>query len=263
MDLGLDGKRAFVAASSKGLGKSVALRLAQEGARVALCGRHADAVAAAAADIESSTGQAPFQLTGDLTDPEAIDAMCAQLVAEMGGADILINNAGGPAPGRFDDLDDEQWQHAFELNLLSAVRLTRHFLPGMRRERWGRIVNITSYSIKQPIDQLLLSNSVRLGVAGWSKTLSNEVASDGVLVNCVCPGWTQTDRVTQLLQARADASGRDLDSVRNEILDDIPMGRMGTTDEFADVVAFLASARAGYVTGTAIAVDGGIVQAPL
>ncbi len=262
MDLGLKGKTAFVAAASQGLGKAVAMRLACEGARVVICARDPDRLEQSRAEISAlATGDGAIGLAGDLTNPADIERIVAATAEQTGGIDILINNAGGPAPGLFEELDDGKWQSAFELNLMSAVRLTRHFLPHMRARNWGRVINITSYSVKQPIQQLMLSNSIRLGVVGWSKTLANEVAAEGVLVNCVCPGWTVTDRVTQLIQARAEASGRKAEEVEREIVGQIPMGRMGQPGEFANVVAFLASERASYVTGVALTVDGGTVQA--
>lgn len=263
MDLGIAGKTALVAASSTGLGKAVAWRLAEEGARVAVSGRNIDSAQRAAAEIRAATDAEVIGIAGDVTRNEDIESLCEAFENAFGGADILINNAGGPSPGRFDDLSDDQWQHAVDLNLLSAVRLTRRCLPHMRQQRWGRVINITSYSVKQPVDQLMLSNSVRLGVIGWSKTLANEVGADGVLVNSVCPGWTETDRVGELLEARSQASGQPTEDIRRAIVNEIPLARMGQPDEFADIVAFLASERASYITGTAIAIDGGIVQSPL
>ena len=264
MDLGLSDKTALVAASSKGLGKAVAMRLAVEGARVVVCARDTGRVRDAVADIAASaTGPAPVGFSVDLTSTDAIDELAVQLAEQKLGVDVLVNNAGGPSPGAADAMDDSQWQAAFELTLMSAVRLTRIVLPHMRAKRWGRIVNITSYSVRQPMPHMVLSNSLRLGVAGWSKTLANEVAADGILVNNVCPGWTATERVGEILAARAEATGRDQDEIRQDIVADIPLGRMGRPEEFADVVAFLVSERASYLTGTSIAVDGGIVKASL
>jgi 3-oxoacyl-[acyl-carrier protein] reductase len=264
MDLGIQGKIALVAASSRGLGKAVAMRLAVEGARVVVFARNAAEVDACVEEIRAAAGDdSAIGLTGDVTNIADIERIVAATQAQLGGVDILVNNAGGPKPGMFDDLADEDWQAAFDLNLMATIRFTRAVLPHMRAQQWGRVINVTSYSVKQPIEQLMLSNSVRLGVIGWAKTLANELAAEGVLINSVCPGWTFTERVVGLLDARAKASGRDPAEVRNDIVAAIPMGRMGKPEEFADAVAFLASERASYITGVALAVDGGTVQSAL
>lgn len=264
MDLGLHGKTALVAASSKGLGKAVAIRLAAEGARVLICARDTNRVQAAVADIAAiAAGEAPIGFTVDLTSADSIDALAEQLDEQSLGADILVNNAGGPPPGPVEAIDDAQWHKAFDLTLMSAVRLTGKVLPHMRSSGWGRIVNITSYSVKQPMQNMVLSNSLRLGVVGWAKTLANEVAVDGVLVNNLCPGWTATERVGEIVAARADQAGGTAADIEAGIVSSIPLGRMARPEEFADVVAFLASERASYITGATIPVDGGIVQSSL
>lgn len=264
MDLGIKGKTALVAASSRGLGKAVAMRLAMEGARVVVCARNSADVDACVEEIRSAAGKdSAIGMSGDVTSIADIERIVAATEQQLGGADILVNNAGGPKPGMFGDLADEDWQAAFELNLMSTIRFTRAVLPHMRAQRWGRVINVTSYSVKQPIEQLMLSNSIRLGVVGWAKTLANELAPEGVLINNVCPGWTFTERVVSLLDARAKASGREAADVQSDIVAAIPMGRMGKPEEFADAVAFLASERASYITGVALAVDGGTVQSAL
>ncbi len=264
MDLGLNDKTAFVAAASQGLGKAVARRLAEEGARVVICARSPDSVSEAVAEIsEVATGEEAVGFTADLTQAEDIDRIGRELATATGGVDILINNAGGPPAGEFESLNDAAWQAAVELTLMSAIRLTRQVLPHMRKERWGRVINIASYSVKQPIKQLMLSNSIRLAVVGWAKTLANEVAADNILVNTVCPGWTSTARVSQLLGARADAEGEKPETIEARILESIPLGRMAQPEEFADVVAFLASERSSYITGVALPIDGGAVQSVL
>ena len=199
----------------------------------------------------------------DLGSADDIAQLGDQLSSSNRNIDILINNAGGPPPGFFDDIQDQQWQQAFDLTMMSAVRLTRLALPHMRTRGWGRVINIASYSVKQPMPQMMLSNSLRMSVVGWAKTLSNEVACQGITVNNVCPGWTRTGRVDQLLQARARETGVGQAQLEQTLIADIPTKRMGEVSEFADVVAFLASARASYVTGTTLPVDGGAVSATM
>lgn len=264
MDLGIRGKTALVAAASDGLGKGVALRLAAEGADIVICARNPERIDSAVHEIESASPE--VRVTGfptDLSSAGEIAQLGRQLESNQLGIDILVNNAGGPPPGYFDEIDDKQWQEAFELTMMSAVRLTRLVLAHMRARKWGRIINITSYSVKQPMPQMVLSNSIRMSVVGWAKTLSNEVASQGITVNNVCPGWTRTGRVDQLLKARAQASGVELEELEQSLIDTIPCQRIGDVNEFADVVAFLASANASYVTGTTLPVDGGSVSAAM
>ncbi len=264
MDLELHDKTALVAASSKGLGKAVATRLAAEGARVIICARSDDSVRNALAEVAKvATGPEPLGFTVDLTDPQSIDSFAASLDEHGVDVDVLVNNAGGPPPGPVDMIDDEQWSAAFDLTLMSAVRLTRAVLPQMRARGWGRIVNITSYSVKQPMHNMVLSNSLRLGVVGWAKSLANEVAADGVLVNNVAPGWTATERVGEIVDARAAQGSQPAAEIEAGIVSAIPLGRMAEPAEFADVVAFLVSERASYITGATIPVDGGIVQSSL
>jgi 3-oxoacyl-[acyl-carrier protein] reductase len=256
MDLGLRGKTALVTAASKGMGKACALGFAGEGARVAMCARTENDLRAAAEEVRSKTGAEVLAVPADVTRAADVERLVRQVNEQFGGVDILVANAGGPPRGRFDELTDEQWTAAFELSLLSVVRLVRAVLPTMRQRRWGRIVTIQSTSVKQPIDGLLLSNGVRPGVAGLMKTLAGEVGKDNILVNTVCPGRILTDRFL----GGAKGSGLSPEQYVARHSGDIPLGRVGTPEEFANVVVFLASERASYVTGVAIQVDGGVVR---
>lgn len=257
MDLGLQGKVAAVAAASRGLGKACALELAREGCALALCARDAASLDATAREIADATGARIVSVVADVTQSADVTRFIDTARAELGDPLILVNNAGGPPGGYFDQFDDAAWERAFNLTLLSAVRLIRAVLPGMRAAKWGRIVNITSVSVKQPIDDLILSNAIRPGVIGLAKTLAANYAREGITVNNVAPGFTLTDRQRELGQARADREGRRLDEVIDAIGANVPMGRVGQPEELAAVVAFLASERASYVTGSTIAVDGG------
>jgi len=268
MDLGLRDKIVLVTAASAGIGRAAADSFAREGSRLALCARRVEALETTAAALRQQHGADVLALPCDVADAAQIDAMVARVVAHYGTVHVLVNNAGGPPPGRSDQVTDADWQRAFELTLMSAVRATRAVLPHMRRQRWGRIVNVSSYSVKQPIPDILLSNALRLGVAGWAKTVATEVARDNVLINTVGPGWTRTDRVTQMLESRASASGQGggaavtAADAEAAIVRNVPLGRLGEPGEIADVIAFLASERASFVTGTFLAVDGGVVQSP-
>ncbi len=264
MDLGIQGKTALVAAASDGLGKAVALRLAAEGANIVICARNPGRLQAAVQEIRATNAAVHVNgFEADLGSADDISQLGDQLRKNQLGIDILVNNAGGPPPGFCDDIEDRQWQQAFDLTMMSAVRLSRLALEHMRTRQWGRIINITSYSVKQPMPQMVLSNSIRMSVVGWAKTLSNEVACEGITVNNVCPGWTRTGRVEQLLKARARESHLEPEEIEQALIAAIPSKRIGEVDELADVVAFLASARASYVTGTTLPVDGGAVSAAM
>lgn len=260
MDLGLQGKVALVAGASKGLGLAVAKGLAREGASVAICARGKGRLEQAASAIADQTGAATWVRPTDLSDPDEARFFVQQAVDHFGTVHILINNAGGPPSATFLELTDEHWQHAMRLNLLSAICLAREAVPHMQRQRWGRIINMTSVAVKQPIEGLMLSNSLRAGVVGFAKTLANELAADDILVNNVCPGYILTDRVRELSKVLADKRNESPESVLKGWQGQIPLGRLGRPQEFADLVVFLASERAGYITGTTIQIDGGYYQ---
>ncbi len=260
MDLGLNDRVVLVSGASAGIGLATAQAFVQEGARVAICSRSEKNLEAAVRRLDPGGAGSVLAVAADLSQPDGAQALYARVQSQWGGVDVLVNNVGGPPPGNFAALDDAAWQRAVDLTLMSAIRLTREVLPGMRQRRWGRIVNVSSYSVKQPIDGLLLSNSIRLAVLGWAKSLSNEVAQDNVLVNTVCPGWTRTQRVRDIVDERARRSASDSHSVEQSIALGIPMRRLADANEIADVIVFLGSARASYVTGAALQVDGGTVQ---
>jgi 3-oxoacyl-[acyl-carrier protein] reductase len=261
VDLGLNEKVALVAASSKGLGRAVAFALAAEGARVVVSSRDREALSKTAAEIRRATGAEVHHQAADLTRPDDVKALVAATVERFGGVDALVNNSGGPPAGDFEDFGDDGWQGAFELNLMSMVRCVREVLPHMRERGGGRIVNIASSSIKQPIQRLTLSNTFRAAVAGLAKSLSAELASDGILVNTVGPGRIATDRSAGFDAASAERLGVSVEEARERAEALIPLGRYGESEELARVVVFLASPANSYVTGQAILVDGGMVRA--
>jgi len=263
VDLGLKDKAALVAAASRGLGKAVAWELAREGARVAVCARGEDALRTAATEIAMKTGAEVFAVPADVTKPDDIGRLVAGVQERFGQIDILVANAGGPPIGTFADFDDAAWEAALNLNLLSTVRLCRAVLPGMRTRGWGRIVTITSVTVKQPMDGFVLSTAARSAVAGMAKTLANEYAAEGITVNNVCPGYTLTDRVERLAEARAEKLGKTVPEIIEGFAAEIPASRLGKPEEIAAVVTFLASERAAYITGATIQIDGGYVKSLL
>lgn len=257
MDLGLKGKAAFVAGGSMGLGRAVALELGREGARVAIGALDDPHLAEAAALIRRETGAEVMAIPADVSDPGQAREVVRRAIEGFGTLDILVNNAGGPPSVDFLAIDETLWEKGFRLNLLSTILMTREAVPVMKAKGWGRIINMTSISVKQPIDGLILSNTIRSGVIGLAKSLSNELAPFNVTVNSVCPGYTLTDRVRTLAETMAQKEGTTAQAVIARWEASIPMKRLGTPEEFAALVAFLASERSGYITGAAVQIDGG------
>ncbi|MEZ5344293.1 MAG: SDR family oxidoreductase [Pyrinomonadaceae bacterium] len=257
MELGISGKVALVAASSQGLGKAVAKELAKEGASLILCARSEDILDETCTDIRDKFGISLIGVKTDLTDAESIRKLYKAGMNKFGRIDILVTNAGGPPAGRFEDLSRESWEDAANLLLTSVLDLTRLILPQMKERGWGRILNITSIAAKQPVENLILSNSLRAAVTGFAKTLANEVAEHGITVNNILPGYTKTERVEQLAESIAKDRGITSAEALAGWEDQIPMRRLGTPEEFAALAAFLVSERASYITGSSIAVDGG------
>jgi 3-oxoacyl-[acyl-carrier protein] reductase len=251
MDLGLQNKVAFVAAASDGLGKSVAIELAMEGADIIICGRNSKKLAAAHQEIQDSGSGKVISIAGDLSVTSDRKRMIDTSLTEFEVVDILVTNSGGPPTGKFEELNQDEWQKAHELLLLSATELIRGFLPGMKERHWGRIITITSQAVKQPVENLILSNSIRASVVGLMKTLANELGGYGITVSNVMPGFTQTSRLKKLIQENPSLV---------HAKEEIPLGRFGQPEEFAAAVAFLASERASYITGVSLAVDGGWIK---
>ena len=260
MDLGLKGKVALVAAASRGLGRAVAEELAREGSSLILCSRGADALDAAAESICKKYEVPVVAVAADLSVTANVERVVNAGLERFGRIDILVTNIGGPPAGKFEDLSGEVWEQATRQLLLSVLDLTRLVLPGMNDRGWGRILNITSIASKQPVDNLILSNSLRAAVTGFAKTLANEVAADGITVNNILPGYTLTERVEQLALTIAGNDGTSPDEVRARWEAEIPMRRLGKPEEFAALAAFLVSERASYITGSSIAVDGGWIK---
>lgn len=261
MDFGLEGKAALVGGASKGIGHATAMALAREGCTVALCARNQETLDRARDEIRNETGSAVLSLICDMSRHEDIKAAVAAAAEAFGRLDIVVNNAGGPPMGTFETLDERLWQHAIDQNLLSVVRTVREALPHLRRSGSGRVINITSVAVKQPIDGLMLSNATRLAVIGMAKTLSRELASMGVTVNNVCPGNIATGRLMSLIEERAQRQGATVEEAVALEEGRVPMGFLGEPDDVANLIVFLASDKARYITGTTIQVDGGSTTA--
>jgi 3-oxoacyl-[acyl-carrier protein] reductase len=262
MDLGLAGRVALVAGSSAGLGRATALRFAQEGARVVVNGRDpARCEAAAAAIRDAVPGAEVLACPADVSEPDGAAALVRRAEGHFGRVDVLVCNAGGPPPTSFAEAPADAFERGVALNLLSTIRLARAAVPGMRERRWGRVVCITSIGAKEPLPGLIVSATARAGVHGFAKVLADEVARDGVTVTVVIPGYMRTGRVTSLLEERSRREGRPQEAILSEMLAKVPVGRIGDPDELAAAIAFLASERAAYITGTVLAVDGGYLRA--
>lgn len=263
MDLGLRNKVALVTAASRGLGRAVAEELAAEGATLVLCARNAETIAKTGAEIAANTGAHVLSIPADVSVPGDIQRVVESAIERFERIDILVTNAGGPPAGTFEQVTFEQWQAATRLTLYSAVELSRHVLPGMKMRGWGRILNITSIAVKQPVDNLILSNSLRAAVTGFARTLANEVAANGITVNNILPGYTRTERVEELAKMMAAKQGITPSEFKAKWEQEIPMKRLGEPREFAALAAFLVSERASYITGTSIPVDGGWIRSLL
>lgn len=260
MDLGLAGRVALVCGSTKGLGRAVAKALALEGARVAVNGRHDDSVGRAAQQLAAETRQDVVPFAADVAVPAQAEALVERVHRELGRLDVLFCNASGPPAAPFSHQTAEAFQHALGLNLLSTIHLARAAVPIMRTAQWGRIVCLASIAAKQPLPGLILSTTARAGVLGFAKALADEVAPEGITVNVVCPGFIVTERIAELAETRASRERRTPQDVMKEMVQGIPLGRMGRTDELGAVVAFLASERASYITGAVLQVDGGFIR---
>jgi len=263
MNLELENRVAIVGGSSKGLGKAIALRLVEEGASVMICARGEEALLKTREEIQKRTGREILAIQADLSKKEDVSTVVHKTLENFSKIDILVTNAGGPPPLFFMEISDEQWEDYFQVSLMSAIRLIRLVLPHMEKQNWGRIINLTSVSVKQPIDNLILSNTARLGIVGLARTLANQYAKNNITINNVAPGYVLTDRVRQLFEAKARQENRPIEAVTQEITRQIPMSRLGKPEEIADVFAFLASERASYITGVTLQVDGGFVRSSL
>ena len=259
MNLNLKNKNAIVCASSQGLGKAAALDLAEEGVNLAICSRDQDKINKVKEEIHQKINSEikVIALQVDLDSPDEIQAFYKQVENDLGSVDILVNNNGGPPPSTFEQLSDDDWQKAFNSTMMSCLRLSKLVIPNMKKNAWGRIINISSVSVKTPVNGLFLSNSMRMGVLGWAKALSDELAPHGVTVNTVCPGYTRTERVEAILETQSNSSGLKKEEIEKSIAENIPMKRVGEAEDLAGLITFLASEKADYMTGLAIQVDGG------
>jgi len=263
LDTGLKHKIGLITGSSQGIGRACASALAAEGVKVSICARNREKLRRTAREIRKKTGSEVLDVPADLTKYDDIKNLVNKTVLCFGGLDILVTNAGGPPTGGFMELSDKQWREAVPLTLLSVTRLCKEVVPHMQKRRWGRIVHLTSISTRHVLENLALSNSLRLAVIGLSKTLARELGAFNITVNSVCQGYTATERLMELIQDAARREGTEEKQIKNRWTKDSALGRLATPDEIASVVVFLASERASYLTGAAIPVDGGLSRMPL
>ena len=259
MNLNLNNKNAMVCASSQGLGKAAALDLAKEGVNLAICSRNQKKINKVRDEILKQLGNEVeiLALEIDLDNSKEIKEFHQKAEEHFDVIDILVNNNGGPPPSSFEKLTDDDWGKAFNSTMMSCIRLSKLVIPKMKQKNWGRIINISSVSVKTPVTGLFLSNSLRMGVLGWAKALSDEIAPFGITVNTVCPGYTKTERVEAILEAQSESSGMTKKEIEKSIAESIPMKRVGKAEDLAGLITFLASERANYMTGLAVQVDGG------
>lgn len=261
MELNLVGKNVLVTAASMGIGKAAAEQFIKEGCNVAICSRNQENLLKAVKEIKSLYNVEPLWLVCDINKLEDIENTVKVINETFGSIDILVNNCGGPRAGFFDDLNDEDWNFAFNQILMSAVRFTRLVLPKMKEKNWGRIINVTSLAVKQPVDNLILSNSLRSAVTSFAKTLSNQIGKYNITINNVAPGYTLTSRIYELAVVKAKQSGISHEEVLASMANEVPMKRLARPDEVASLIVYLASEQAGYITGSTIAIDGGVIKA--
>lgn len=263
MDLKLKGLKALVTGSSRGLGYAAALGLAREGCNISINGRNETTLSQAAYNIEEAVGRKPFVYKGDVNEPDFAGWLVRKAAQEMKGLDLLITNSGGPPSGRFEEIDDSTWQNAINANFLSHMVLIRAALPFLRQSQFASVITVTSYSVKQPLPNLVLSNSIRLATIGLTKSLALELGSDGIRFNSILPAWTMTERVEELMADRARANHTTIEEEKAKQALDSPLGRMGTPEEVANAVIFLLSPAASYITGVMLTVDGGMYKGML
>lgn len=263
MDLLLKNKTALITAGSKGIGKAAALALAAEGCRIAVTSSNKENLQKFADECKSRTGQTPYTAVMDLNIPSQAAGVTEKIFKEFGHIDILVNNCGGPQPGNFLEITDKQWESGANQILFSVIAICRLLIPPMRERKWGRIINITSVTVRQPIDNLVVSNALRAGLTGLAKSLSNEFAADGLTINNIAPGYTLTERIKDLSQSKATLTGNSPDDIIREMTRNIPAGRMAEPEEPAALACFLASPLAGYINGNTIQIDGGYTKSLL
>ena len=263
MDLGLKDKCAFVAGSSRGLGFATALTLAREGCKVAVNSREQEKATAAAEKITNETGTQAYGLAGDVSTVSAAETLIKSTVDALGGLDILVTNAGGPPAGSFELFDEETWQKAMDTSFMSHVRLIRAALPHLRKSSAASVLTVTSYTVKQPLPNLVLSNSIRLATIGLTKSLALELGRENIRFNSILPAWTQTERVEELMAFRAQNNNTTVEEETARLTAEIPLGRIGQPQEFANAAVFLVSPAASFIHGVMLAVDGGIIKATL